>query len=86
MAVMLVGEQPGDEEDRRGEPFVGPAGRLLRVRDDAEREAAFKSLVRDLALLRSTARATPARPQDRPGSSAPPSTPRRPLPSVRRGG
>ncbi len=26
---MLVGEQPGDEEDRRGEPFVGPAGRLL---------------------------------------------------------
>lgn len=28
-AVMLVGEQPGDQEDRRGEPFVGPAGRLL---------------------------------------------------------
>ena len=27
---MLVGEQPGDIEDRRGEPFVGPAGRLLR--------------------------------------------------------
>jgi DNA polymerase len=27
--IMLVGEQPGDEEDRRGEPFVGPAGRLL---------------------------------------------------------
>jgi len=27
---MLVGEQPGDVEDRRGEPFVGPAGRLLR--------------------------------------------------------
>ncbi len=27
--VMLVGEQPGDEEDRRGRPFVGPAGRLL---------------------------------------------------------
>jgi len=27
--MMLVGEQPGDEEDRRGEPFVGPAGRLL---------------------------------------------------------
>ncbi|CAL9551504.1 UdgX family uracil-DNA binding protein [Streptomyces sp. enrichment culture] len=27
--VMLVGEQPGDQEDRRGEPFVGPAGRLL---------------------------------------------------------
>jgi probable DNA metabolism protein len=27
--IMLVGEQPGDEEDRRGRPFVGPAGRLL---------------------------------------------------------
>jgi DNA polymerase len=27
---MLVGEQPGDAEDRAGEPFVGPAGRLLR--------------------------------------------------------
>ncbi len=28
--IMLVGEQPGDAEDREGEPFVGPAGRLLR--------------------------------------------------------
>ena len=28
-ALMLVGEQPGDEEDLAGEPFVGPAGRLL---------------------------------------------------------
>jgi uracil-DNA glycosylase family protein len=27
--VMLVGEQPGDREDRAGEPFVGPAGRVL---------------------------------------------------------
>jgi DNA polymerase len=27
--VVLVGEQPGDVEDRRGEPFVGPAGKLL---------------------------------------------------------
>lgn len=27
--IMLVGEQPGDEEDRKGRPFVGPAGRLL---------------------------------------------------------
>src|ERR671912_544892 len=30
--VMLVGEQPGDREDREGRPFVGPAGRVL---DDA---------------------------------------------------
>jgi DNA polymerase len=27
--LMLVGEQPGDEEDLAGRPFVGPAGRLL---------------------------------------------------------
>jgi uracil-DNA glycosylase len=30
--IMLVGEQPGDREDVRGRPFVGPAGKLL---DDA---------------------------------------------------
>jgi uracil-DNA glycosylase len=34
--VMLVGEQPGDREDREGRPFVGPAGRLL---DEAIAEA-----------------------------------------------
>jgi uracil-DNA glycosylase len=28
--LMLVGEQPGDAEDRAGRPFVGPAGTLLR--------------------------------------------------------
>ena len=28
--MMLVGEQPGEVEDRAGHPFVGPAGRLLR--------------------------------------------------------
>jgi len=27
--VVLVGEQPGDQEDRAGAPFVGPAGKLL---------------------------------------------------------
>ena len=27
--IMLVGEQPGDEEDLKGHPFVGPAGRVL---------------------------------------------------------
>ncbi len=27
--VMLVGEQPGDHEDREGTPFVGPSGKLL---------------------------------------------------------
>ncbi len=27
--IVFVGEQPGDQEDRAGEPFVGPSGRLL---------------------------------------------------------
>lgn len=34
--VMLIGEQPGDQEDVQGHPFVGPAGRVL---DQALREA-----------------------------------------------
>jgi uracil-DNA glycosylase len=34
--LMLVGEQPGHEEDLQGEPFVGPAGRVL---DQALQEA-----------------------------------------------
>jgi DNA polymerase len=34
--LVLVGEQPGDQEDKRAEPFVGPAGRLL---DDALADA-----------------------------------------------
>jgi uracil-DNA glycosylase len=34
---MLVGEQPGDREDVEGEPFVGPAGRILaRALETAE--------------------------------------------------
>ena len=34
--VMLVGEQPGDQEDKAGAPFVGPAGQVLdRALDDA---------------------------------------------------
>jgi DNA polymerase len=28
-AIMMVGEQPGDQEDLAGRPFVGPAGRML---------------------------------------------------------
>jgi len=35
-SVMLVGEQPGDQEDLAGAPFVGPAGKLLdRALDEA---------------------------------------------------
>ena len=37
--VMLVGEQPGDYEDRAGHPFVGPAGKLL---DEALGEAGIE--------------------------------------------
>jgi uracil-DNA glycosylase family protein len=34
--IVMVGEQPGDQEDRAGRPFVGPAGRLLdRALEDA---------------------------------------------------
>ena len=34
-ALVLVGEQPGDQEDQQGEPFVGPAGAVLdRILDD----------------------------------------------------
>ena len=42
--MALVGEQPGDVEDRRGRPFVGPAGKLLdRALHEAgiEREQAY---------------------------------------------
>jgi uracil-DNA glycosylase len=35
-AIVLAGEQPGDQEDRQGLPFVGPAGKLL---DRALRQA-----------------------------------------------
>lgn len=39
--VVLLGEQPGDAEDRQGEPFVGPAGKLLRrALDEADIAAA----------------------------------------------
>jgi uracil-DNA glycosylase len=43
--VMLVGEQPGDREDRAGRPFVGPAGREL----DRGLEAA--GIVRELRVV-----------------------------------
>ena len=33
-ALMIVGEQPGDQEDQTGRPFVGPAGQLLNVHLD----------------------------------------------------
>jgi len=36
--IMMIGEQPGDQEDKQGRPFVGPAGKLL---DKALEEAAI---------------------------------------------
>jgi len=43
-SMMLVGEQPGDQEDKAGLPFVGPAGRILdRALEEAgiERKRVF---------------------------------------------
>ena len=43
-AIAFVGEQPGDQEDRQGRPFVGPAGQLFdRALAEAgiDREAAY---------------------------------------------
>src|SRR5690349_21437228 len=42
--AMFVGEQPGDQEDRLGRPFVGPAGKLFdQALDDAgiDRETVY---------------------------------------------
>src|SRR5678815_4294748 len=46
--VILLGEQPGDQEDRSGHPFVGPAGKLL---DKALAEA---GLARDEVYVTNT--------------------------------
>ena len=35
--IMMVGEQPGDVEDREGHPFVGPAGQIARPRARSRR-------------------------------------------------
>src|SRR5947209_2884820 len=65
--LMLVGEVPGDREDRQGKPFVGPAGReldvapfasatvhpsaILRHPDDTERRAERRAFTRDLERI-----------------------------------
>jgi uracil-DNA glycosylase len=43
--LMLVGEQPGDAEDKQGKPFVGPAGRVL------DQALADSGISRDAAYL-----------------------------------
>jgi len=53
--IMLVGEQPGDQEDKQGRPFVGPAGRVLdRAIAPAriERGEVRNASVRDAASVR----------------------------------
>lgn len=54
--IVLVGEQPGDSEDREGAPFVGPAGRVLdRALDDAgidRRTAYVTNAVKHFAFTR----------------------------------
>ena len=43
-SLVLVGEQPGDQEDKAGKPFVGPAGRLLDkalAAADIDRESVY---------------------------------------------
>jgi len=47
-AIMLIGEQPGLQEDIEGEPFVGPAGRML------DRALAEAGLDRDTLFLTNT--------------------------------
>jgi DNA polymerase len=57
--VVLVGEQPGDQEDRVGEPFVGPAGKVLdRALGDAgldRRDAYVTNAVKHVAVGRRSA-------------------------------
>ena len=37
VAIMMIGEQPGDQEDKQGRPFVGPAGKVLdKALEEAE--------------------------------------------------
>ncbi|WP_348650221.1 uracil-DNA glycosylase family protein [Verrucosispora sp. WMMD573] len=75
--VVFVGEQPGDMEDQKGLPFVGPAGRLLRKAvDDAKLDPAHSYLTNavehfrfaDGAFGSRTARKTPDPPDPRPGA------------------
>ena len=65
--VMFVGEQPGDQEDQQGVPFVGPAvvatihpSAGLRAPDSEARRAADESLVADLKVVAKALRASRA--------------------------
>ena len=64
---MLVGEQPGDQEDRQGRPFVGPAGRMLAKSSSRHESAADLCDERCQALQKCAARkaADPSEAHDR---------------------
>jgi uracil-DNA glycosylase len=64
--LMLVGEQPGDREDVEGEPFVGPAGRILaRALEEAE-------IDREAVYLTNAVKHQVARPRQAPSPPDPP--------------
>ena len=46
-AVMLVGEQPGDQEEKAGHPFVGPSGKLLDAALDPAVTLGTRALLRE---------------------------------------
>ena len=58
-ALALVGEQPGDQEDKQGHPFVGPAGHVLdRALDEAGISRADVCLTNAVKHFRWTGRGT----------------------------
>lgn len=66
--IMLVGEQPGDQEDRAGEPFVGPAGRLLaRALDDAGIDPALTYVTNAVKHFKFTRKGGKRRIHQKPG-------------------
>ena len=64
--IVFVGEQPGDQEDRKGEPFVGPAGKLLdRALGDAgidRRDAYVTNAVKHFRFTRHPSAGSTRRP------------------------
>lgn len=68
--LMLVGEQPGDQEDRAGLPFVGPAGRLLaRALGDAGIDPATTYQTNAVKHFKFTRQAGKRRIHQKPGRS-----------------
>jgi DNA polymerase len=66
--IMLVGEQPGDQEDLAGEPFVGPAGRLLdRALEDAGIDPGLAYVTNAVKHFKFTRKAGKRRIHQKPG-------------------